>query len=137
MAISVRRATTADVDVVCDFNRRLAEESEGKILDSAILRAGVRAALSDPGKGWYFLGEAEGRVLGQMGVTFEWSDWRNGWFWWIQSVYVAVEARRRGVFKEIFNHILEAARDEREVIGLRLYVDHDNQAAQTTYQNMG
>src|SRR5688572_24666349 len=99
MTIRVRRATTDDLDVVCEFNRLLALESEGKGLDLAVLKAGVAAVLGDPHKGLYFLAEEGGEVLGQMGLTFEWSDWRNGWFWWFQSVYVRPEARRRGVFR--------------------------------------
>ena len=137
MPIAVREATLADADVVVEFNRLLALESEGKTLDANLLAPGVRAGLADPVKGRYFLAEADGVILGQMGVTFEWSDWRNGWFWWIQSVYVRAEARRRGIFRAIFEHIQEAARNGPEVIGLRLYVDDANRAAQETYQRMG
>src|SRR5438105_3262079 len=98
MPLNVRAATAADAAVVVEFNRLLAEESEGKTLDPALLRPGVTAVLADPVKGLYFLAEEAGVALGQMGLTFEFSDWRNGWMWWIQSVYVRPEARRRGVF---------------------------------------
>jgi ribosomal protein S18 acetylase RimI-like enzyme len=137
MPLAIRRATSDDLDVVVDFNRRLAEESEGKILDPAVLKAGVAQALADPKKALYFLAEDAGRVVGQTMITTEWSDWRNGWFWWIQSVYVRPEARRRGVFRALFEHISKAARQDSSVIGLRLYVDHENHAAQETYRNMG
>jgi len=137
MPLAIRRATSCDLDVVVDFNRRLAEESEGKILDPAVLKAGVAQALADPNKALYFLAEDAGRVVGQTMITTEWSDWRNGWFWWIQSVYVRPEARRRGVFRALFEHISKAARQDSSVIGLRLYVDHQNHAAQDTYRSIG
>jgi GNAT superfamily N-acetyltransferase len=137
MPITVRDATLADAGVVVEFNRLLALESEGKTLDIDMLVPGVEAGLADPGKCRYFLAEEDGAVLGQMGVTHEWSDWRNGWFWWIQSVYVRIEARRRGVFRTIFEHIQAAARKDPAVIGLRLYVDDANHGAQETYLRMG
>jgi len=137
MPLAIRRATSCDLDVVVDFNRRLAEESEDKVLDVAVLTAGVVQALADPQKALYFLAEDAGLVVGQTMITTEWSDWRNGWFWWIQSVYVRPEARRRGVFRALFEHISKAARQDSSVIGLRLYVDHQNHVAQETYRSMG
>jgi GNAT superfamily N-acetyltransferase len=137
MPLGIRQAGVADAAVVVEFNRLLAEESEGKVLDPATLVPGVRAGLEDPRKSLYFLAEEGGEVLGQLAVTFEWSDWRNGWFWWIQSVYVRPEARRRGVFRALFDHVRRLAQDEPEVIGLRLYVENANRAAQETYQRMG
>src|SRR5262245_19088257 len=137
MTIVVRLATPADLECVCDFNRRLATESEGKTLDPALLQVGVKAVLADAAKGLYFLAEEGGSVLGQVGLTYEWSDWRNGWFWWIQSVYVRPEARRRGVFRLLFQHVQQAAENDPEVIGIRLYVERENHAAHGTYQAMG
>src|SRR5438552_17278470 len=110
MSLTVRRATSEDSDMVMDFNRRLAEESEGKKLDGALLKAGVAQALTDPHKALYFLAEDAERVIGQIMITTEWSDWRNGWFWWIQSVYVRPEARRRGVFRALFEHAYHVSR---------------------------
>jgi GNAT superfamily N-acetyltransferase len=137
MTIQVRPATAADVDCVCDFNRLLALETEGKTLDPALLRAGVTAVLADGDKGAYFLAHEEKQTLGQIGLTYEWSDWRNGWFWWIQSVYVRPAARRRGVFRLIFETIQRAAQARPDVIGVRLYVEKDNIVAHATYQKMG
>src|SRR5688572_13397688 len=137
MSLSIRQATPADEDVLVRYNEALAWESEGKRLDPAVLRAGVRAAFADPAKGFYVVAEWDGEVVGQSGVTFEWSDWRNGWYWWIQSVYVRKDARRQGVFSAIFRHLEAAATADPAVIGLRLYVDRDNARAQATYRKLG
>jgi GNAT superfamily N-acetyltransferase len=137
MSVTIRRAMPADVATVVEFNRLLAEESEGKTLDTALLTAGVTAGLADPNKGPYFLACEGDTVLGQMGITFEWSDWRNGWFWWIQSVYVRPAARRSGVFRALYEHIYQAAQQDPQVVGLRLYVERDNQRAHQTYLRMG
>jgi GNAT superfamily N-acetyltransferase len=137
MAFRVRQATTADQAVVMEFNRLLALESEGKTLDLAVLRAGVAAQLADPQKGLYFVADEDGAILGQLGLTFEWSDWRNGWMWWIQSVYVRSDARKRGVFRALFEHVRQAALHNGQVVGLRLYVDRENHGAQRTYERLG
>lgn len=137
MPTQVRAATPADAAVVIEFNRLLALESEGKQLDLSLLTPGVQRALADDNKGRYFLAETDGQIAGQLGVTYEWSDWRNGWFWWIQSVYVRPEFRRQGVFRALFQHVHEAARVDPTVIGIRLYVETDNHAAHKTYQAMG
>jgi GNAT superfamily N-acetyltransferase len=102
-----------------------------------VVLAGVAAALSDPTKGRYFLAELGGQVVGQIMHTYEWSDWRNGCFWLIQSVYVAREARGRGVFRQLFEHLRTLARSEPSVCGLRLYVERHNAAAQQTYRRCG
>ncbi len=137
MTIRIRTATPADVEVVCEFNRRLALETEAKQLDLARLRRGVAALLADQGRGCYFLAEEDGSVLGQMAVTYEWSDWRAGNFWWLQSVYIAAEARRRGLFRALLGHVQAEARRAPDVIGIRLYVERDNHAAQATYRALG
>jgi GNAT superfamily N-acetyltransferase len=137
MGIVIRPAGPADAGVVCEFNRCLAHETEGKTLDAALLEPGVRAALADTHKGRYFLAERDGEVVGQLGVTLEWSDWRNGWFWWIQSVYVVESARRQGVFRALYRDVESSARAEPDVIGIRLYVERDNEPAHHTYAGLG
>ena len=137
MGLTIRRATRADAAVVIEFNRRLAEETEGKSLDAVVLAAGVHAGLADPARARYFVAEEDGVLLGQMMITLEWSDWRNGWFWWIQSVYVRAEARRRGVFRRLYKHVEALARQSADVIGLRLYVENHNQPAQQCYTQLG
>jgi GNAT superfamily N-acetyltransferase len=131
--LTLRRATPADAPTVVEFNRRMAEESEGIHLDPTVLAAGVAASLADPDKALYFVAELDGQVVGQLMLTREWSDWRNGWIWWIQSVYVRPEARRRGIFRALYEHVHAAAVADPGVIGLRLYVDQDNLNAQQTY----
>src|SRR5262249_20931125 len=112
MPLSIRRATPADLLTIVDFNLRLAEESEGKTLNRDVLTAGVQAALADPTKGPYFLAELDGKPVATMQVTTEFSDWRNGWFWWIQGVYVRAEARRQGVFRALYQHVQETAKND-------------------------
>ena len=133
----LRRAVPADAPVIVEYNRRLAEETEGKALDLRVLAAGVAAGLADPLKARYFVAEEDSQVVGQLLLTTEWSDWRNGWVWWIQSVYVRPDARRRGVFRALFEHVLVEARAEPDVVGLRLYVEQDNGSAQQTYARLG
>ena len=137
MPVTIRRATPADLPTLVEFNCRLAEESEGKTLDRDVLSAGIRAAFADPAKGPYFVAEDGGEIVGEMQVTTEWSDWRNGWFWWIQGVYVRADARRRGVFRALYQHVHEVAKNDPTVIGLRLYVERDNARAQQTYLSLG
>jgi ribosomal protein S18 acetylase RimI-like enzyme len=137
MPWTIRQGRPADAPTIVEFNRRLALETEGKALDMAALTAGVTAALTDPTrKGPYYLA-VDAAILGQLQITYEWSDWRNGWFWWIQSVYVVAEARKTGVFRSLYEHVAALARRDASVIGIRLYVERDNHAAQKTYQRLG
>ena len=138
MNLIIRPAVLSDADVIGEFNRLMAKETENKDLDPGVLKAGVAAMLADSSKGRYFVAEqASMGVVGQLGVTSEWSDWRNGNFWWIQSVYVAEHARRHGVFRKLYEHLLTEARAQANVIGVRLYVEHDNAIAQATYKKLG
>lgn len=135
--ISIRFATLDDLETIVDFNAALAKESEGVVLNRERLRRGVRAAVEDPNKCLYFIAESAGQVAGQTMISFEWSDWRNGFFWWIQSVYVPPEMRRKGIFRALFEHIKALAESDKGVCGLRLYVDGDNHSAIQTYINLG
>jgi GNAT superfamily N-acetyltransferase len=120
-----------------DCNARIAEETEQRALDQTLLVPGVRRLLGDPGKGRYFIAEEAGRPLGQLMYTTEWSDWRNGDFWWIQSVYVRPEARRKGVFSLLFRHLENLARSAPDVCGIRLYMEAHNVTARSTYRRLG
>jgi GNAT superfamily N-acetyltransferase len=137
VTFTLRPATPADADAVAAFNAALALESEGKQLDPATLAAGVRAVLADPAKGVYTVAEGGGEVVGQLMLTTEWSDWRNGWFWWIQSVYVRPDVRRGGVFRALFADVLARAAADPAVIGIRLYMEPGNARARQTYRSLG
>jgi GNAT superfamily N-acetyltransferase len=114
----------------------MAFETEHKRLDPAVLRAGVEGAIAGPASAQYYLAEDRGRVVGQLMVTFEWSDWRNADFWWIQSVYVHPDFRSRGIFATLYRHVERLARDA-GACGLRLYVERDNAGAQSAYRRLG
>jgi len=133
----IRPATVDDADTVIDFNRRLAQETEGLLLSESVLRPGVLRALRQPEIGPYYLAVDGAKIAGQCMVTFEWSDWRNGWLWWFQSVYVDSEFRGQGVFRALFDYVAKLARDDREAAGLRLYVEQNNHIAQQTYRALG
>lgn len=133
----IRDAGPDDLDIIAEFNARLASETEDVTLDRERLRRGVESLLADPGKGRYFMAVSEGRIVGQAMITTEWSDWRNGMWWWFQSVYVHTDWRRKGVFRALYDHIVERARQMDGVVGLRLYVDDENGSAQQTYIRLG
>ena len=135
--IAIRPGKPADAPVITNYNALLAQETEHLKLDPARLRAGVDAVLADSAKGAYWVAEAEGEVVGQLMITFEWSDWRNGVIWWIQSVYVRQDWRARGVFKALYKHVHRLATSRTDVSGLRLYVESDNHRAKQTYQRLG
>jgi len=134
---NVRLAGPDDFPHVVDFNRRLARETEGKDLDPQTLERGVRRALADPERLRYWVAEARDEVIGQAAVTGEWSDWRAGWIWWLQSVYVRETFRGQGVLKALLAAIRRAAAMRGDVVGLRLYVERENMSAQQVYQALG
>jgi len=135
-ACRIREAEARDLETIVEFNCALALESEGFILDPAVVMPGARAILEDPHRGRYFMAEVHGRLIGQTQITYEWSDWRNAWFWWLQSVYVHPDHRRRGVFASLYAHILDLAKRSGDVCGLRLYVAQDNDPAIATYARL-
>jgi GNAT superfamily N-acetyltransferase len=137
MSITVRPATSADIAGIAAFNQAMAIETEGKTLATDKIMGGVTRMLNDPSLGFYLVAEADGGLVGCLGITFEWSDWRNGLFWWIQSVFVDANYRRQGVFAHLYNHVSEMARNQTNVCGIRLYVEHDNTNAQQTYLGLG
>ncbi len=137
----IRPATVDDVETLVDFNAAMALETEQRRLDLDRLRAGARELLTHPQYGFYIVAESPGEgtrtAVGQLMITFEWSDWRNGVFWWVQSVYVAPEWRRRGAYRAMHEHIAAQAKSDPHVCGLRLYVEHQNHNAQTVYRRVG
>jgi ribosomal protein S18 acetylase RimI-like enzyme len=134
--MEIRPATLDDASVITKFNIALALESENMTLDAAVVRPGVEAVLRDTAKGIYFAAYEGGKPLGVLMVTYEWSDWRNGNFWWLQSVYVHPAHRSKGVFKSLFAHVAGAAQKTPGVCGFRLYVEEHNVQAQQVYQRL-
>jgi ribosomal protein S18 acetylase RimI-like enzyme len=137
MAVTIRRGEPRDAGVIAEFNRRMAWETEHKHLDPDALARGVERVFGDPAKGFYLVAELAGEVVGQLMVTYEWSDWRDGWFWWVQSVYVRDDHRRQGVFQALYADVMNGAKSAGDVAGVRLYVERDNTRAQATYRSLG
>ena len=135
--IEVRPAQPRDARKLIEFNLWMASETENKQLDPAVLTLGVNKVLQDASLGFYLVADVEGEMSGCLMVTTEWSDWRNAAFWWIQSVYVVPEFRRKGVFRALYEAAREQARGADQVCGCRLYVERDNAAAQATYTRLG
>ena len=135
--ITIRRATSADLETLVSYNIAMARETEDKALDVDSLRDGIRELLVDRSLGFYLVAEVGERPVGQLMITTEWSDWRNANFWWLQSLYVVPEYRRQGVFRRLYDHIWQEAQDTGNVCGLRLYVERTNQRAQQVYVNVG
>jgi GNAT superfamily N-acetyltransferase len=135
--ITVRVATPADAEFLVRGNAAMALETEHLSLDLDRLRDGVHALFEQPGRGVYYVAELDGQRAGQMMITYEWSDWRNGLFWWIQSVYVEPRFRSQGVFRAVYRHVEKLARTTPGVCGLRLYVENSNSQAQEIYQRLG
>jgi len=145
-ALTIRNATPDDVEIIAKFNNCLAVETEGKQLDMAMLHRGVANAFDQGEACRYFLAETDvpenggpssRRIVGQAMITQEWSDWRDGTFWWFQSVYVEESYRRQGVFEQLYRHIEALAKGTLGVCGLRLYVEQENGRAMATYRSMG
>lgn len=135
--IHVRHATLEDAATIAEFNCALSAETEDGSLDPPTVTRGVTRFLEGAGAGFYLVAEIEAKVVGCLMITHEWSDWRDGNLWWIQSVYVRPEARRLGVFRALFQAVVEGAEEEKDVVGIRLYVERENEKAQRTYESMG
>lgn len=136
--MDIRMAESRDTVPLVEFNQAMALETEGKRLDPEILSAGVSAVFSDRQKGFYVVAEDEGRIVGGLLVTYEWSDWRNSWFWWIQSVYVLPEYRGKGLYSRLYKYVKQRASEAGdEVCGFRLYVEKENTRAQAVYAKVG
>jgi GNAT superfamily N-acetyltransferase len=135
--ITIRLAGAEDAAALVEFNQAMALETEGKQLDGQTLSRGVEAVFGDERKGFYVVAEQDGKIVGGLMVTFEWSDWRNAWFWWIQSVYIRPEARGRKIYRRLYEFVKEKARGAGNVCGFRLYVERENERAQKVYEKLG
>ncbi len=137
--IDIRIATADDIKIITDFQVTMALESENMVLDREVVLRGVTAVMSDEAhyKGVYYLAEKEGEVIGCLMITKEWSDWRAGWVWWIQSLYVLPQHRRHGVFRTMYDFLKKTIYNSDDVRGIRLYVDKRNVRAQKAYESIG
>lgn len=136
MSFNIRSAQLHDLEILVNFNQSLAQEVRGKQLETLQLTAGVQAVLSDSNRGFYTVVEKDGKAIAAALVTFEWSDWRNAWFWWIQDVYVEPSHRQQGVYRTLYTHLRTKAQAAK-VCGLRLYVYKGNIKAQEVYRKVG
>jgi GNAT superfamily N-acetyltransferase len=135
--IEIRQAMSTDVEKIAQFNISLCKETEGRELDPVTVMNGVERFVCDPKRGRYFVAEIDGKVVGQAAHTFEWSDWRNGEIWWMQSVYVHPDFRDKGVFRTLFTHMKELSEANVDCCGIRLYMERENEIARESYRRLG
>lgn len=137
--INIRFANENDIAALVEFNQRMAQETEGKELKAEIIRPGVEGLFQNKQYGFYIIAEdtSNNKSVGGLMITYEWSDWRNGLMWWIQSVYVMPDYHRRGIYKRLYEFVKERAKQEGNVRGFRLYVEKENTVAQQTYSKLG
>ncbi|MBT4161592.1 MAG: GNAT family N-acetyltransferase [Gammaproteobacteria bacterium] len=138
MSASVRRAISSDAEIIARFNQAMAEETENKVLPWETILTGVKTMLADDNLGFYLVAcTSSDEVQGCLGITFEWSDWRNGLFWWIQSVYVNPTYRGTGIFTAMYETVKNEAQTDPTSCGIRLYVEKENERANRTYRRLG
>jgi GNAT superfamily N-acetyltransferase len=135
--ILIRKARPEEAEIIAGFNQAMAMETEGKRLDDAIINPGVRAMFDHPQRGFYMIAESDRQAIASLMVTYEWSDWRNGMFWWIQSVYVRQDFRRQGIYRQMYELLKQMAKAEDGVCGFRLYAETENHTAHATYKSVG
>ena len=135
--LNIREASLTDRDFIVNFQIAMALETESIALEEARVTKGVEAVLLDPAKGKYLVAEINGRIVGSLMITYEWSDWRNGKVYWIQSVFVEEEYRKKGIFKSLYTRVKDLVLASKEIMGIRLYVDRSNDRAQNVYKNLG
>lgn len=133
----IRMGEDRDAETLVKSNIAMAWETEHKKLMPEIVTRGVRNLLVNPRNGFYVVAEIDREVVGSLMVTYEWSDWRDALFWWVQSVYIKPNYRKQGVFRRLYEFVKEKALHEKDVCGLRLYVEQDNSLAQKTYERIG
>lgn len=135
--ILYRNANSSEADIIVGFQLAMALETEDLILDKEICTRGVAAVFANPALGQYFVAERAGKIIASLMITYEWSDWRNGMVWWIQSVYVAPEARQQGIYAGLYEHVKTIVKADQNLRGIRLYVDERNKRAQEVYSRLG
>ena len=134
--IIITKGQIEDIENIAQFQVDMAMESEGTQLDKDTVTKGVSAAMADENKGLYYVARVDGKAVGSLMLTREWSDWNNGWYWWIQSVYVEPDYRRQGVYKSMYQAVCTDAKQQ-NVAQVRLYVDKTNTRGQEVYSSLG
>lgn len=135
--ITIREAKQDEWTIIATFQQAMALETEGIQLDHACLEKGIKAVFNDPSKGCYYMAATDQQIMGSLMITYEWSDWRNKTVFWIQSVYVHPEHRRKGIYRQLYDFIQTLAKENDTIGGVRLYVDKTNQNAIKTYESLG
>lgn len=135
--ITIRKAKQDEWTIIASFQQAMALETEGIQLDHASLIKGIKAVFNDPSKGCYYVAATDQQIVGSLMITYEWSDWRNKTVFWIQSVYVHPEHRRKGIYRQLYDFIQNIAAKDDAIGGVRLYVDKTNQNAIKTYESLG
>ncbi len=135
--MEIRKARIEDLEILVDFQYKMALESENLELDKSVLRKGISGAIADDAKAMVYVAQENNQLVASLMVTFEWSDWRNGWVWWIQSLYVIPEFREKGIFRQMYSYLQNIVNLREDVKGIRLYVDQSNVRAQRVYQAIG
>ncbi len=135
--MKIRIANAKDAAPLVEFNQAMALETEGKRLNAETLKKGVESVFSDEKKGFYVVAELDREIVGGLMITYEWSDWRSSWFWWIQSVYITPDQRKKGIYRQLYAFVSEKAKASGDVCGIRLYVERENTAARKVYETLG
>ena len=135
--MKIAQPTIKDTNSLVEFNIKMAAETENKILDRNTVTHGVKKVINNSEMGYYVIAKDSNKIMGSLMITYEWSDWRNGMFWWIQSVYVEKEYRKQGVYKQMYLYIKEKAKNDKLCTGIRLYVEKENHVAQSVYKKLG
>ena len=136
-SLIIREAEMKDTDSIAEFNTLMALETEDKKLNRDTISMGVKNLVQKPEYGFYLVAELEGKIIASLMITYEWSDWRNGLIWWIQSVYVKKEFRRMGIYRAMYIRVKEMAMFDKNIRGFRLYVEKENETAMKTYKSLG
>lgn len=135
--MNIRFAKVEDADAIAGFQVAMALETEDRVLDAGVVAGAVRDVFADGMKGFYVVAEDAGEVVGSLMISYEWSDWRRGWWWWIQSVYIKPKARGRHIYSLMYEFVKQKAQDAGNVKGIRLYVETENEHAQRVYEKLG
>ena len=137
MDAQIRKAVIDDIDSLIEFSFEEAKEAEGLTRVPDTLRAGITAALNDSSKAIYWvIADENDKPFGNVSALKEWSDWNDGYYWWIQSMFISTRYRGKGYLKLLINAV-ESEMKRENGLELRLYVHKDNKVAIRAYEKVG